>query len=181
MFQGFKRADDFLDSFLSYHLFYERDRAENDARYKQIIPYCVLKYKDKYLYYVRNKGGEKRLNSKGSIGIGGHLNSLDFIVKGDWYNSSSLKQRYLNGLKREIEEELNVKCKWSERIIGLINDDSNEVGRVHLGVVHIIDLESDDVTANEETISELKFLTVEELKEKEDELENWSKILIDWL
>lgn len=153
-----------------------RDDAEEDPSFKQIIPYAVFRYGDKFLHYVRGGGGgEKRLASKGSIGIGGHINDSDFA-------SASLdKGTYTNGVEREIDEELNISGSYTQEILGLLNDDSNEVGQVHLGVIHLVTLDSDQVSAGEAVIEDLQFLTLEELQERREDLETWSQICVDGL
>ncbi len=170
------------DRYLPYLLdpannyFLSRDLAEDDPSHKQIIPYAIFRHGDRYLHYVRGGGGgEKRLAAKGSIGIGGHINDTDFAA------ASLDKDTYTTGVEREIDEELNIAGGHSQEILGLINDDSNEVGRVHLGVVHLFHLESDDVVAAEDNIEELCFLTLEELSARREFLETWSRICLDGL
>lgn len=156
--------------------FLARDHAEDDPSYKQIIPYAIFRYRDRFLHYVRGgKSGEKRLAAKGSIGIGGHINDVDYAA------ASLDKDTYANGVEREIGEELNISGGHSQEVLGLINDDSNEVGRVHLGVVHLFTLESDEVTSGEATIEHLEFLTLTELQARRDRLETWSQICVDGL
>ena len=163
-----------LDAENNYFL--SRDLAEDDPSHKQIIPYALFQFQDRFLHYVRGgKSGEKRLVSKGSIGIGGHINDTD-------YESASLdKDTYTNGVEREIDEELNISGEHSQKILGLINDDSNEVGQVHLGVVHLFTLDSEDVEAAEDNLQNLEFLSLTELQEKKDSLETWSQICVDGL
>jgi predicted NUDIX family phosphoesterase len=125
---------------------------------------------------VRGGGsGEKRLAAKGSIGIGGHINDTDHAA------ASLDKDTYTTGVEREINEELNLTGTHRQEILGLINDDSNEVGRVHLGVVHLFTLESDEVTSAEDNITGLRFLTLEELAAERERLETWSQICLDGL
>ena len=156
--------------------FLQRDLAEDDPGHKQIIPYAIFRHGDKFLHYVRGGGsGERRLASKGSIGIGGHINDVDYAA------SSLDKDTYTNGVDREIDEELNISGDHTQEILGLINDDSNEVGQVHLGVVHLFTLESNQVTAGEDNIVDLQFLSLEELEAKHDELETWSQICVQGL
>lgn len=156
--------------------FLSRDLAEEDPSHKQIIPYAIFRHGDRFLHYVRGGGsGEKRLASKGSIGIGGHINDSDHAV------SSLDKDTYTIGVEREIDEELNISGNHSQKILGLINDDSNEVGKVHLGVVHLFTLETEEVTAGEENIADLQFLTLEQLEAHRDQLESWSQICLDGL
>ena len=154
-----------------------RDDAEEDPSYKQIIPYAIFRHGDRFLHYVRGGGsGEKRLAAKGSIGIGGHINQEDFDAQ-----AHLDKDTYTIGVEREIDEELNIVGQHSQRIVGLINDDSNPVGQVHLGVIHLFDLETDQVTSNEDNITELEFLTLEELRARRDRLETWSQCCLDGL
>lgn len=156
--------------------FLTRDLAEEDPSHKQIIPYAIFRCGDRYLHYTRGGGGgEKRLAAKGSIGIGGHINDSDFAM------ASLDKDTYTTGVDREIHEELAIAGGTTQRILGLINDDSNEVGRVHLGVIHLFTLENEDVRAAEDQIENLMFLTLDELLERRDALESWSQICLDGL
>ncbi len=157
--------------------FLARDDAEEDPGHKQIIPYAIFRHGDRYLHYVRGGGsGEKRLAAKGSIGIGGHINQDDFDAQ-----AHLDKDTYTIGVEREIDEELNIVGGHRQRVVALINDDSNPVGQVHLGVVHLFDLETDQVSANEDNITELSFLTIEELRDRHDRLETWSQHCLDGL
>lgn len=157
--------------------FLARDDAEDDPSHKQIIPYAIFRHGDRFLHYVRGGGsGEKRLAAKGSIGIGGHINQEDFDAQ-----AHLDKDTYTIGVEREIDEELNIEGGHTQRIVALINDDSNPVGQVHLGVVHLFELESDQVTSNEDNITELSFLTIEELQARRDRLETWSQHCLDGL
>ena len=178
-FQGIStEIDKYLPVFLnpSNNFFIHRELAEDDPTHKQIIPYAIFKHGDKFLRYLRGKkSGEQRLASKSSIGIGGHINQDDF-------NSSSLeKDTYLTGIEREINEELIINCDYNNLPIALINDDSNDVGQVHLGVVHLFDLESDQVDAGEANIENLEFLSSDDLLREKDNLESWSQICVDHL
>ena len=178
-FQGMStEIDKYLPEFLNpiNNFFVHRELAEDDPTHKQIIPYAIFKHGDKFLRYLRGKkSGEQRLASKSSIGIGGHINQDDF-------NSSSLeKDTYLTGIEREINEELIINCDYNNLPIALINDDSNDVGQVHLGVVHLFDLESDQVEAGEANIENLEFLSIDDLLREKDNLESWSQICVDHL
>ena len=178
-FQGIStEIDKYLPVFLnpSNNFFIHRELAEDDPTHKQIIPYAIFKHGDKFLRYLRGKkSGEQRLASKSSIGIGGRINQDDF-------NSSSLeKDTYLTGIEREINEELIINCDYNNLPIALINDDSNDVGQVHLGVVHLFDLESDQVEAGEANIENLEFLSSDDLLREKDNLESWSQICVDHL
>jgi predicted NUDIX family phosphoesterase len=88
---------------------------------------------------------------------------------------------YLEGVRREVCEELKIATAFRNRVVALLNDDSNEVGQVHLGVVHVFDLEEPKVEKNEAMITNLAFLSPEELRERRDSLETWSQICLDGL
>jgi predicted NUDIX family phosphoesterase len=158
------------------NFFTARSGAETDPTLKQIIPYVLLAHEGKILHYVRGKkSGEQRLVSKGSIGIGGHMNDQDeglFALD---------EAAYLEGVRREVCEELKVSTTFSNRVVALLNDDTNEVGQVHLGVVHIFDLAEPHVEKNESMITNLAFLSPEELHERRDNLETWSQLCLDGL
>ncbi|MDB6154061.1 MAG: hypothetical protein JWL90_2514 [Chthoniobacteraceae bacterium] len=158
------------------NFFTPRAPAEADAALKQIIPYAILVHEGKVLHYVRGKkAGEQRLVSKGSIGIGGHMNDHDedlFALDLDAYNA---------GVQREVGEELRLGTAYTNRAAALLNDDSNEVGRVHLGVVHVFQLETADVQKGEAMITELQFLDRAQLAARRDSMETWSQICFDRL
>ncbi len=156
------------------NFFMERSRAEGDPAHKQIIPYALLVHEGRVLHYVRGKkAGEQRLVAKGSIGIGGHMNDMDeglFAMDRD---------AYLEGVRREVCEELNVRAKFTNDIVALLNDDSNEVGQVHLGVIHVLRLDSAEVEKRESMITSVAFLDREELLARRDAMETWSQICVD--
>lgn len=176
-FQGLQRDyARYIEAFLKRenNFFMPRSKAEDDPTHKQIIPYAVFTHGDKILHYVRGaKSGEKRLVAKGSIGIGGHIND------GDESLFSFDMEAYRAAVHREIEEELKFAGGYTDRVAALINDDSNAVGSVHLGVVHIVSLDHADVSAGEKAIAELSFLSVDELRARRENLESWSQIVLD--
>lgn len=159
------------------NFFMERGKAEEDPSFKQIIPYALFHYEGKYLHYTRGKsGGESRLHAQGSIGIGGHINPID--ERADPLG----RETYLAGVEREIAEELRVTGGHKNRIVALLNDDSNEVGKVHLGVVHVFELETEGVVSGEDALANLAFQSIADLKGKlHDSLETWSKFCVDHL
>ncbi len=178
-FQGFcGDADRYLAAFLDpeNNAFMDRAAAEVDPTHKQLIPYTVFHHAGRYLVYTRGgSSGEKRLVAKRSIGIGGHINPVD-------QGQDSLgKTMYFNGVERELAEELVITSGHTQRVIGLINDDSNEVGSVHLGVVHVFDLDGTEVTSNEEAIQDIRFVPLAELHTQRDSLETWSRICVEQL
>lgn len=179
-FQGIKTdVDGYLEAILdpANNFFMDRGKAEDDPSFKQIIPYALFHHNGKYLHYTRGKsGGESRLHAQGSVGVGGHINPVD--ERADPLG----KATYLAGVEREIDEELNITGGHQNRIVGLLNDDSNDVGKVHLGVVHIFDLESENVTSAEDALANLAFQSSEDLKGKlHGSLETWSRFCVDEL
>ncbi|MCP5535847.1 MAG: hypothetical protein H7A51_06385 [Akkermansiaceae bacterium] len=183
-FQGINtKVGHYLPSLLNpeNNFFMDRGTAEDDPSHKQLIPYCIFRVKDgqgtRYLHYTRGKsGGESRLHAQVSIGIGGHINPVD--QREDHLGMDT----YMAGVEREIDEELNIGGGHSNKIVALLNDDSNSVGQVHLGVVHMIDLENDDVRANEDAIANLSFTTLGELRgDLYDRLETWTRCCVDVL
>jgi predicted NUDIX family phosphoesterase len=178
-FQGLSfEVDRHLPAFLdpANNYFLQRDEAEHDPTRKQIIPYAIFHHAGRFLRYVRSKkSGEQRLAAKASLGVGGHINA------GDAAAASLERSTYLAGVEREIAEELRIEGGWTQRIVALLNDDSSEVGQVHFGVVHLVDLENDRVTPNEETITEIEFLTPAELRVGRECLETWSQMCLDGL
>lgn len=176
-FQGLQKDPArYLEAFLKKenNFFMPRSQAEDDPTHKQIIPYVVFTHAGKVLHYVRgSKSGEKRLVAKGSIGIGGHINDNDESLFS--FNDDA----YRDAVHREIREELKFEGGFEDRVAALINDDETEVGRVHLGVVHIVELHTSEVGAGEKAIAELGFLSIEELKARRDALETWSQIILD--
>ena len=175
-FQGFNtHVDRYLETLLDpiHTSFQPRSQCEEDASYKQLIPYCLFMHDGRIFNYRRGKaGGEGRLHSKRSIGIGGHISSTDRLG-GD--------RRYGEAMHREISEEVFIEGGFQDRCVGLINDDESAVGRVHLGIVHIFDLESAKVLPREQSILETGFAQPAELLQALDQFESWSQICLKHL
>jgi predicted NUDIX family phosphoesterase len=166
----------YLDAMLSRgnNFFLARAQAENDPAFKQIVPYALIVHGDRVLYYVRGKkAGEQRLVAKGSIGIGGHMNDTDESLFA-WDQHA-----YRAGVEREVNEEIAVATPFEDRIVALLNDDTTEVGRVHLGIVHVFRLAEPKVQKREAMITNLAFLSKDELIERRETLETWSQICLD--
>jgi len=178
-FQGLNfEPERYLGTLLSRgnNFFLPRAAAERDPDYKQIIPYAIIAHGDRVLYYVRGKkAGEQRLVAKGSIGIGGHLNDCDESLFA-WD-----EEAYRAGVEREVNEEVRIGTTFEDRVVALLNDDSSEVGRVHLGIVHIFKLSEPKVDKREAIITNLEFLTRDELLKRRDSLETWSQLCVDEL
>ena len=168
----------YLDAILSRgnNFFLPRKQAENDPTHKQIIPYALLAFRDKILFYVRGKkAGEQRLVAKGSIGIGGHMNQDDESL----FNFAIDEAAYRAGVEREVNEEVKIDTKFEDKIVALINDDTTEVGQVHLGVVHVFKLAEPKVEKREAMITSLAFLGKNELMARRGSLETWSQLCLD--
>lgn len=159
--------------------FMPRYQAEQDPSYKQLIPYVIMAHQGKYFSYIRGRrAGESRLVGNRSIGIGGHINPVDAD------NSSlfaHLYENYLMAVKREVNEEVSVETTYTDSIVALLNDDSNEVGSVHLGIVHYWKLDAPEVRKKEQMITQMAFMTPDELQQVRDTLETWSQLCLDGL
>jgi predicted NUDIX family phosphoesterase len=117
--------------------FVERAFAEHDPSLKQIIPYAVVVRAGEVLLLKRSRqGGDARLFDKLSIGVGGHVNPVDALVDG-----RRIANPLVAGTQRELGEELAIQGSWTVRTLGLLNDDSNSVGAVHVGVVQVVHVE----------------------------------------
>lgn len=185
-FQGFRSQTEgvsqYLDQLLDpQHISYRpRSEMEVDPSFKQLIPYCIFRFRDaqgqQFIFqYTRGKGqGEGRLHSKRSVGVGGHISSDDATSQGGG-------NPYDEGMRREIEEEVSIDCAYTQECVGLINDDDTEVGKVHLGVVHLFDLERPAMEPRETEIIESGFQPVEKLLANLDGFESWSRICLQAL
>ena len=172
-FQGFcGDIDRYLEVILDpVHASYRpRPEMEQDPSFKQLIPYCIFQCDGQVFSYRRGTAqGEARLHAKRSVGVGGHVSTLDLEGEGS---------PYIEGMKREIEEEVFLTANWTERCVGLINDDESEVGKVHLGIVHVFDLDSTKVAPREKSMIDAGFASPEQLVSELDEFETWSQICL---
>src|SRR5882724_2430575 len=180
-FQGLNfEPERYLKAILSRgsNFFIPRPDAESNPDYKQIIPYVLMVFQNTVLHYVRGKkAGEQRLAAKGSIGIGGHMSEeKDKFL---WHTTD--EAAYRAGVEREVREEIKIDTQFQDRIVALLNDDTTEVGRVHLGIVHVFRLAQQKVEKREAMITNLAFLTKTELRNRRESLETWSQICVDSL
>ncbi len=174
-------VDRYLDKIFANGVprFMPRSAAEKNPDYKQLIPYVIMSCEGKYLSYVRGKrAGEKRLLGNRSIGIGGHINPCDDAVP---LFNVDFRETYQLAVDREVDEEVCVETGHTNSIVALLNDDSNEVGRVHLGIVHHWVLEAEKVSRREQMITQMAFMSGAELSEVRDSLETWSQLCLDGL
>lgn len=179
LFQGISfEVDSYLDEIWkgTGASFISRSDAENNPSYKQLIPYVIMSYEDSYLCYIRGKEvDEPRLAEKVSIGIGGHVNPSDNMPP----FQDKLLDIYFNAVVREVTEEVIVDSEYEANIVGLINDDSNDVGQVHFGIVHFWRLKKPDVRKREKVICKLQFMKVQELRQIRHKMETWSQLCLD--
>ncbi len=188
-FQGFSSdVDTYLPALLdSDHLSYRpRGEMEEDPSFKQLIPYVLFRYVDsagtpRLFQYKRGGGvGEARLRAKRSVGIGGHISTVDIKNGGaaGGANAGTAHDVYREGLQRELDEEVVIEAGFTDRLVGLINDDETPVGQVHLGIVHLYEVDSLNVHPREEDIQNAGFQPIEELLTELDQFETWSEIVV---
>ncbi len=159
--------------------FIPRSQAEVDPAYKQLIPYVIMSCDGKFLTYVRGKrAGETRLLNLRSIGIGGHINPVDNEVP---LFDTDFREMYLTAVEREVAEEVSVETSHTDRVVALLNDESNEVGLVHLGIVHYWTLDAPKVSKREQMITQMAFMTPPELQKVRDTMETWSQLCLSQL
>jgi len=157
-----------------------RNQVEKDPSFKQLIPYMIFRHTDAagretVFQYTRGAGmGEGRLHRKHSVGIGGHISTIDVAPDGSG-------NPYEEGMRRELAEEVAVETPYRVQCVGLINDDETEVGRVHLGVVHLFDVERPAVHPRETDILECGFRPVEAILADMAGFETWSQICMEAL
>ncbi len=179
VFQGFNPdVNRYLPSLLdpANNRFMARPAAETDPGFKQIIPYVIITDGTNVLHYVRGrKAGEQRLAAKGSIGIGGHVNDEDHTL------FAFGAEAFRDAVRREIHEEVDLDGNFEPQPVGLINDDSTEVGRVHFGVVHLLKCPAEKVRKKEQVITQLEFLSLPKLRELRESMETWSQLCLEHL
>ena len=179
-FQGFTgEVDRYLGELLNgRHASYRpRPEMERDPSFKQLIPYLIFRYTDAggnvcLFEYTRGTGqGEQRLHRKRSVGVGGHISSTDA-------DAAEGGHPYHEGMRRELEEEVIIDTPWRDACVGLINDDQTEVGRVHLGVVHLIDVERPAVRPRESEMIDAGFRPLASVMSDLAGMETWSQICL---
>jgi predicted NUDIX family phosphoesterase len=158
--------DDILEIIDAKHFFVDRPSAEESPRYKQIIPYVVIRNGESFFLLRRtSKQTEARLHHKLSLGIGGHINP----------DSPTL----LGGLQKELEEEVGVDGDYEVSFVGILNDDTTDVGRVHLGAVYVLETATPDVTIRETEKMTGSWIGRAQLPNMREQMETWSQIVYD--
>lgn len=155
-------------------LYLNRSDAEQDKRYKQLIPYVLVICDGRILRYRRGKGGqETRLHGLYSVGIGGHISEED-------HGLFSSDRGYQEGMRRELMEEVAID-EVRETPVALINDDSTEVGYVHFGVVHVVHVNNENVAGRRSGIVAPEFLPIAEATKDPSSYESWSRFCLEQL
>jgi predicted NUDIX family phosphoesterase len=156
-----------------------RPHLETDESYRQLVSYVVIQAGRRFLTYRRSpRGGESRLHGLLSIGVGGHVNFEDVRLGSDGIDLLGTLE---NACRRELDEELGALPVLSLRPLVLLFESSNPVARVHLGtVVHCV-IEDRPLTATDQGLSDLRFMTVPELQAVAPEMETWSSSLLPHL
>lgn len=153
-------------------LYKNRNEAEHDKRYKQLIPYVLVICEDKILRYRRGKGGqETRLHGLFSVGIGGHISEED-------HGLFSSAQGYQVGMRRELMEEVEIDAA-NDAAVAVINDDTTDVGQVHFGVVHIVGVPDESVAGRRSGIVAPEFVPIREAVKDATAYESWSRFCLE--
>lgn len=153
-------------------LYLNRSEAEQDKRYKQLIPYVLILCHDRILRYRRGKGGqETRLHGLFSVGIGGHIADEDDTL-------FSTQRGYHDGMRRELKEEVDIEAA-NEAAVAVINDDSTEVGFVHFGVVHVLHVPTEEIVGRRSGIVAPEFVSIAEAMRDPSAYESWSRFCLE--
>ena len=181
-FQGFKQhstIEDYESRILEYKKFLRRGDLEIDPSHKQPIGYAVIVNPETKKVYAYKRAAnkedynEKRLYNKWSIGIGGHIEKAEEAEDNPIHSS----------LLREIDEEVLINGSQEIKVIGYINDDRDDVGKVHFGVLYLLETDSNDVFPNDSESVHGEMMSLEQIKKIKDDpdsvLEGWSEIALE--
>jgi len=153
-------------------LYLNRTEAEQDKRYKQLIPYVLVLCQEKILRYRRGRGGqETRLHGLFSVGVGGHISEED-------HGLFSNRLGYEEGMRRELMEEVAID-EVNATTVAVINDDSTEVGYVHFGVVHVLRVADENVAGRRSGIVSPEFVPIVEAVKEPAGYESWSRFCLE--
>lgn len=168
-----------LKGIICHGYFDYRYNAEIDYNAKQVIPYVVLKHKDKYFVTTRKKG-DSRLVGGSSIAVGGHVNPCDVPVLSRLSEPLTVIE---NCISRELSEETTVEPNMikSKKYVSTFIDESSDVSKVHVCLLTVIELNTDEIEIKETDKLVGAWLDADEIHAKLDSFEGWSKITIDLL
>lgn len=166
------QGEEIFNTFKNYEV-KRRGDMEEDPSYKQLISYCLLENEnDEILVYQRlNGGGEERLHGQSSVGVGGHMNNV--------VGADSINEVLRVNAQRELNEEVGLSEDRSQNMeyIGFINDDTNAVGKVHIGVVFKIKVKSSDVEVRETDTLKINWVSQDEINNL-NHFESWSALIL---
>jgi predicted NUDIX family phosphoesterase len=165
---GVDGIDGIVDVITNRHFFIARATAETSPQYKQIIPYVIIRHDDSYFLLKRTtRQTEARLHHKLSLGIGGHINPDTPTI--------------LGGLQKELDEEVSIARPYELAFAGILNDDTTDVGRVHLGAVYVLKVFTPQVVVRETEKMTGAWTPREALAGKREAMETWSQLVYDGL
>ncbi|HZW61266.1 MAG TPA: hypothetical protein VFF04_03505 [Candidatus Babeliales bacterium] len=165
-----KRMDEYLNIIQNNREFHARALMENDPTYKQIIPYLIFQFEDQYFLMQRKaKASETRLAGKFTLGIGGHMRAEDM-------EGSSI----FDWARREFHEEISYDGTFTIAPLGILNDDSDAVGQVHVGLVLLLKGDSPNIHVKEE-LHQGFLASIAECEQYLEKMENWSKHIVHLL
>ncbi|OFU77843.1 DNA mismatch repair protein MutT [Staphylococcus sp. HMSC10B09] len=166
------QGEEIFNTFKNYEV-KRRGDMEEDPSYKQLISYCLLENEnDEILVYQRlSGGGEERLHGQSSVGVGGHMNNV--------VDADSINEVLRVNAQRELNEEVGLSEDRSQNMeyIGFINDDTNAVGKVHIGVVFKIKVKSSDVEVRETDTLKINWVSQDEINDL-NHFESWSALIL---
>lgn len=162
-----------------HSIFKPREVVESDSCFKQLISYTFFLSQNKIFVMKRlSTQSEDRLHDLLSVGVGGHVNPVDDI---SWPNKRSVADvKAIVGLNtiREIREEVIFAGNPSLSVIGFINDDGNDVGKVHLGVVSVVQLNSPILAVKESDKMLGGWVDLTKIGNL-DSFESWSSLILE--
>jgi predicted NUDIX family phosphoesterase len=165
-----KNIQSMTEIIIEHQEYMERSAAETDFSYKQIIPYMVFSFGDRYFVMQRKStASEQRLAGKLSLGIGGHMRQEDMHGK-----------TIFEWARREFEEEVSFSGNINIKTLGILNDDTSDVGKVHLGIVLLLEGNNDGISIKDEHKSGT-LMTKQECLHTFDQMESWSQIILEIL
>ncbi|MDQ7850853.1 MAG: hypothetical protein RB148_11310 [Armatimonadota bacterium] len=164
-------VDTYMERIHRHGEFRWRRDVEGDPSLKQIIPYLIIRHRDRIFLFQRSaRGGERRLRGLYSIGVGGHIASTDAAGAPDLLGA---------GLARELHEELVIAGGWRARPVGVLNEEDTAVSRVHFGVVYVVETDDAAVRVREEDRLHGRLATAAEVVAARPRLESWSRRILD--
>ncbi|HVR75348.1 MAG TPA: hypothetical protein VMT52_13510 [Planctomycetota bacterium] len=162
-----------LDIIAAEGFFAPRDAAEGDPSLKQVIPYAIVVHGDQVLLLKRSKkGGEARLHEMFSLGVGGHVNPEDG-------EGGGVRDAVHRAFDRELREEIVLTGTPEREALGVVNDDSNAVGRVHIGLVYRLELREAHLEVREDDLLSGGFVPSRTLSSFQGSLESWSRLIVE--